>query len=392
MALALPAVLALALAAQAAAPAGAPGPVVTPPAQAVQSLLFWDQATRDANFRKMETVSPTHVIRRGAKVRPLPAGEPLGPVSWTHEGRPRTLDGYMADEHVAGIMVLQDGRVRCEKYGLGMTAKDRWTSFSVAKSLTSTLVGAAVKDGLIRSVEDPIVRYLPELKGSGYDGVTVRQVLTMTSGVEWNEDYTDPKSDVAVSGSGAAPAGWDPVLWQMSRLPSEAKPGTKWVYKTGETNLIGVLVTRVTGKTLAQYASEKIWRPYGMEQDGYWMHLPNGQDFGGCCINVTLHDYARIGQFVLDGAPGVVPPGWLQVATTKQADIGAPGAGYGYQWWTQDDGTFAARGIFGQLIHIDPKRKLLIVINSSWPTATGPARSAARAELIKAVTAAVDAG
>jgi CubicO group peptidase (beta-lactamase class C family) len=177
----------------------------------------------------------------------------------------------------------------------------------------------------------------------------------------------------------------------MKRLPREAPPGTKWVYKTGETNLIGVLVSRAVKMSLAQYLQHKIWIPYGMEREAAWVHDASDQDVGGCCLSVTLRDYARMGQFVLEGGHGVVPPWWYAMAGTKQADIGAPGFGYGYQWWTRDDGTFDARGIFGQMIHIDPKRELVVVINSDWDTAVGAARSQAREAFLKAVIAAVDA-
>ncbi len=362
------------------------------PPNALTDLLFWPQAKRDANFRRMERLTPTHTVRRGGRVKLLPSGAPLPTLAWTHDGAAQTLDGYMAAEHVAGVLVLQDGKVRLERYGLGYGPKGRWTSFSVAKSFTSTLAGAAIRDGYIRSVEDPVVRYLPELKGSAYDGVSVRQLLTMTSGVKWNEDYTDPNSDVVAAGHVKPPPGQDPVLHYMARLPREAPPGTKWLYKTGETNLIGVLVKRASGKPLADYLSEKVWKPYGMEQDAAWITAENGQEFGGFGLSVSLRDYARFGQFVLEGGRGVVAPGWFQAAGTKQADIGQPGFGYGYQWWTRDDQAFDGRGIFGQMLHLDPKRKLVVVINSDWPTAVGAARSAAREALLGAVAAAVDGG
>jgi CubicO group peptidase (beta-lactamase class C family) len=160
----------------------------------------------------------------------------------------------------------------------------------------------------------------------------------------------------------------------MKRLPREAPAGAKWLYKTGETNLIGVLVSQATGKTLSEYLSEKIWKPYGMEREAVWMTGTTGHEVSGCCISATLHDYARIGQFILDGGKAhgkeVFPKDWIAQATTKQADIGVPGQGYGYQWWTYDDGSFAARGIFGQSILIDPKRKLIIATSGNWPTAT----------------------
>lgn len=383
---------ALALATGAAAQNVKLSPAEIAPPNALTDLLFWPQAKRDANFRQMEKVTPTHTVKAGGKVKLLPKGAPLPKLAWTHGGAPQTLEGYMARDHVSAVMVLQDGKVRLERYGLGYGPKGRWTSFSVAKSFTSTLAGAAVKDGHIKSVEDPVVRYLPELKGSAYDGVNVRQLLTMTSGVKWNEDYTDPNSDVVAAGHVKPPAGQDPVLYFMAKLPREAEPGAKWLYKTGETNLIGVLVRRAVGKPLADYLSEKVWKPYGMAQDAYWITAENGQEFGGFGLSVSLSDYARFGQFVLEGGVGVVPPGWYGQAGSKQADIGVPGYGYGYQWWTRDDGAFDGRGIFGQMIHIDARRKLVVVINSDWPTATGKELSAARIDFLKAIDAAVDAG
>ena len=344
-------------------------------ANPVTDLLFWSQAERDAAFRRMER---------------MPPGRPLPEPAWTFGGAARTLDGYMAADHLAGVVVLQDGRVRLERYAMGYGPAGRWTSFSVAKSFTSTLVGAAIRDGYIKSVDEPITRYLPELKGSAYEGVTIRQVLTMTSGVKWNEDYFDPKSDVVVSSAFTAPSGQDPVLTYMARLPREAPPGTKWVYKTGETNLVGVLVAHATRKTLADYLSEKVWRPYGMEQDAAWITSPTGQEFGGFGLSVALRDYARMGQFLLEGGRGVLPPGWLAQATAKQADIGLPGHGYGFQWWTNDDGTYDARGIYGQMIHIDPKRRLVVAVSGDWPTAVGPELSARRQAFLDAVTAAAD--
>lgn len=364
------------------------GPAAKPRGSA--ETLFWTERQKIDRFPHMERVFPTHVVRRGAHAHPLPQGRPLP--SLDIDGR--TLAQFMSEQKTAGLLVIQDGRVRLERYGLGYGPEGRWTSFSVAKSFTSTLVGAAVRDGYIKSIDDPIVRYLPALKGSAYDGVSIRQVLTMTSGVKWNEDYTDPNSDVVRLFSVTPDAGVDPTVSYMRKLTREAAPGTKWVYKTGETNLIGVLVSAATHKSLADYLSEKIWRPYGMEQDAAWMVDERGQEPGGCCLSIALHDYGRMGLFILGGgvAAGrpVLPGGWIAAATRKQADIGAPG-GYGYQWWVEPDGTFDARGIFGQMIHIDAKRKLVVVLNSAWPEATSPTRSAVRADLLAAIARAVDA-
>ena len=348
-------------------------------------VLFWSQPQRDRNFRAMETVFPGHVVRAGKKVRPLPAGRPLRIAA-------ADVDAAMTHLRIAGLLVVQDGKIRLERYALGYGPSGRWTSFSVAKSFTSTLVGAAIRDGYIRSINDPVTRYVPDLAGGGYDGVTIRQLLTMTSGVKWNEDYTDPNSDVARMFSEAVPAGRDPTVWYMRKLPRESAPGTKWVYKTGETNLIGVLVERATRKSLADYLSEKVWKPWGMERDAFWMTNPAGSEVSGCCLSVSLHDYARMGLFALSGGKGVVPDGWFAQATTNQVPIPKDegGFGYGYQWWTMPGGRFAALGIFGQSIMVDPAKKLVVVMSGSWPTATGEKLSAARTGFWKKIEAAAE--
>jgi CubicO group peptidase (beta-lactamase class C family) len=358
--------------------------------RAAAEILFWDQARRDARFPTMHALFPGDVAHASPRPYPLPDGKPLD----LGAGDPAAA--YMATNSVAGLIVVQDGKVRLERYARGFSRDGRYTSFSVAKSLTSTLVGAAIQDGHIKSVDDPVTRYIPALAGSAYDGVTIRQVLTMTSGVRWNEDYTDPASDVASMYQDTLAPGEDATVHYLRKLPREAAPGSKWVYKTGETNLIGVLVSQATGRSLAQYAEEKIWRPFGMERDLFWMVDMGGQDIGGCCLSASLRDYARIGQFVLnDGiinGKRVVPKGWFAAATRTQAQIGEQGAGYGYQWWTASDGSFRAIGIFGQLIHVDPARRLVIVMSSAWQKATDPALSAARDAFVQSVVTAADGG
>ena len=335
------------------------------------AILFWDQAKRDANFPAMETIFPGDVVKRGTRVHPLPDGTPL-PIDAA------SVDAFMAQNNTAGLIVVQDGKVRLERYARGYSAQGRYTSFSVAKSFTSTLVGAAIRDGYIKSVEEPVTKYIPELAGSGYDGVSIAQLLTMTSGVKWNEDYTDPKSDVAGMYSRPVPAGMDPTVAYMRTLPRDTPPGAKWVYKTGETNLIGVLVSKATKKSLASYLSEKVWQPFGMERDAFWMVDQSGQDIGGCCLSVSLRDYARMGVLVLGGGKGIVAPGWFAAATSAKADIGRPGFGYGYQWWTYPGALYGAQGIFGQSILIDPTHRIVIAMSSAWPKATDSQLSVAR--------------
>jgi len=283
-----------------------------------------------------------------------------------------------------------------EKYALGYGASGHWESFSVAKSITSTLLGAAVQDGFIHGLNDAVATYIAGLKGSEYDRVSIRQLLTMTSGVKWNEDYLNPESDAVRLRLHQPAPGIDATVSYMRQLARESPPGARWAYKTGETNLVGVLVSQATGKTLSEYLAEKIWKPYGMEQSVEWELDASGAEMGGCCLSASLRDYARFGQFILDGAKiagkSIVPIGWLAQATTKQVDIGSPGHGYGYQWWTNDDGSFQAVGIFGQCIFIDPHRQLVIATNADWPNATDPVLALGRSAFFKAVQAAIDSG
>ena len=330
-----------------------------------RDLLFWSVPQRDAAFRALDRLpilAKSHVVPASGTPSPLPTGAPLKLTG--------DLDAYLAGQRSAALLVVHDGKLRLERYGLGFDGSGRWTSFSVAKSFTSTLVGAALKDGFIKSLDDKVSLYIPELKDSAYDEVSVRQLLTMTSGVKWNEDYDDPNSDVAKFNNHKPEAGAEALVSYMRKLPREVPAGTRWLYSTGETNLVGTLVQRATQKPLATYLAEKVWGPAGMEQQATWLLSKTGQEIGGCCVQASPRDYARMGQFILNGATvngqSIVPEDWWAQATTKQADIGTPGRGYGYQWWTYDDGSFTARGIFGQGIFIDPKRKLVIVSNANW--------------------------
>jgi CubicO group peptidase (beta-lactamase class C family) len=345
-------------------------------------VLFWSQAQRDANFPHMEKLFPGHIVKAGGKVRALPVGKPLAIAE-------SEVEAFIAAQNVSGLIVLKDGKILLERYARGYGPQGRWTSFSVAKSFTSALVGAAIRDGYIKSVQEPVTKYIPELAGSGYDGVTIQQLLTMTSGVKWNEDYTDPKSDVARMFLEPVPAGEDPTVYYMKKLPRDTAPGSKWVYKTGETNLIGVLVMRATRKPLATYLSEKIWSK-GMEQDAFWMVDPSGHEVSGCCLSVSLRDYARMGQFALEGGKGVVPANWFAESTTAQADIGSPGYGYGYQWWTYPQGHFGAQGIFGQTIRVDPKSKVVIAVSAAAPKASDRDYGAARTAFLDKLFAAAE--
>jgi CubicO group peptidase (beta-lactamase class C family) len=353
-------------------------------------ILTWTPQQQSDGYRSMETLFRAETIRRGDKVHPLPkAARQIDP-TFSYAGRTFTVDEYMKAYNVSGLLVLKDGKVVLERYAMGRKPQDRWTSFSVAKSLTSTLVGAAIADGKISSLNAPVTDYIPELKGSGYDGVTVRQLLMMSSGVKWNEDYTDLKSDVAVAGGAITEPGVNPMVSYMRKLPRAHEPGTTFNYNTGETDLVGVLVSNAVGKSLSQYASEKLWKPYGMERDAIWVTDLGGHERGGCCISMTLRDYGRVGQFILDGGKAggrqVLPDWWVGQATTRQIDNGR--GGYGYFWWMRPNGSYEASGIYGQAITTFRADRLVIVTNSAWPVATKRELSDARTAFAEAARAA----
>jgi CubicO group peptidase (beta-lactamase class C family) len=355
-----------------------------------RDLLFFSQPQRDAAFRALDRL-PVLAKWRVVPVGPTPMALPPGPPL----KMALDIDAYMAGQRSAALLIVHDGKLRLERYGLGFDAAGRWTSFSVAKSITSTLVGAAIRDGHIRSLDDKVSDYITAMKGSAYDDVSIRQLLTMTSGVRWNEDYGDPTSDVARFNKHQPEEGVDALVSYLRRLPREVPAGTRWHYSTGETNLVGVLVAQATKKPLATYLAEKIWVPAGMEQQATWILSRTGNEISGCCIQAAPRDFARFGVFILNGAridgQSIVPAGWLAEATTERTGIGQPGRGYGYQWWTYTDGSFAARGIFGQGVFIDPKRKLVIASNANWAAgASHPATSAAREAFYRAVQKAVD--
>ncbi|GAB2545128.1 serine hydrolase domain-containing protein [Rhodanobacter koreensis] len=358
-----------------------------------ESVLFWSQAQREAQFRRMYELFPSDRAAHGAHVHALPQGQPL---IMPGKGTSAWLAGYMDEYHLAGVMVLQHGRVRLQRYALGFKPEQRWESFSVAKSVTSTLLGIALQRGDIHSLDDTLGTYIPELRDSAYAKVTVQQLLTMTSGVHWNEDYADAKSDVAQMYLHACVDGQAHIVTYLRKQPRQWPAGTHWNYNTAETDLLGILVQRATHRSLAAYLSQTIWQPYGMASDAYWIKDEcDGSDTGGSGLSATLSDYARLGQFMLDGGriggKPVVAKVWLEGALRRQENVDEPDRGYGYLWWTDSDGSYAAIGIFGQMVYVDPARQLVIAQVGAWPHATSDALVAARREFVAAIKRAVDA-
>lgn len=347
------------------------------------SILFWSGDQQIAGFRNIALLSPVRHINRGDKVKELPsAAIDFSNLAYVVDGQQYSLQDYMKHNHVAGLLVLKNGEIAHEAYGLGNREDHLWVSFSMTKSVVSMLTGAAIADGYIGSVEDMVTDYLPQLKGSSYENVRVRHVLQMASGTDWDENYADPQSDVATS-----PNNMLDLMRFMGEKPRVAEPGERFNYNTGETNLAGAIVRAAIGNNLAAYLTEKIWKPYGMESDATWIsHGPNAGELGGCCISATLRDWGRLAMFAMsngelvDGS-NVLPDNWMSVST--QASPGSDN--YGYLWWLNGDGSYRASGIFGQGIYFNPAEDLIIVVQGAWPRATDPVLASHRDAMFSAI-------
>ena len=323
-------------------------------------------------FRNIDRLFPTRIVARGDTVSEIPRNlQSLSDFSYTDDGKTYDLYDVLSLNRVSGLLIIRNGEMLFEKYLLGNDENTRWMSMSVVKSMTATLIGAAIQDGSIVSIDDKIVKYLPRFKGTAYDGVTVRHVLRMTSGVSWNETYTDPGSDRREMLEAQIGQQAGAILDLMGSLPRAAEPGTLWNYSTGETHVAGALVRAATGMPVANYLSEKIWSRAGMESDAtWWLESPDGLEVGGSGLSATLRDFARFGLFLLnDGVIDthrVLPQCWLDVAS-QPAVIDGKKVDYGYMLWPLHNNSYAAIGIFGQFVFVDPDKQLVVAMWGSQP-------------------------
>jgi len=334
-------------------------------------------------FRHIERLFPVRVVKHGSRVIELPAAaHRLTRLEFTSGGKPYDLVDYMALNRVTALLVLKDGKIAFEDYEMGNDRQTRWMSMSMVKSITSTLVGAAIRDGYIHSIDDPVTRYVAELGGSAYEGVSIRYLLQMASGVKWDETYTDPASDrrrMLDAQIAQQPGG---IIRLMAALPRAAAPGTVWNYSTGETFVAGAVVRAAVGRPLAEYLSDRIWSKAGMESDAtWWLESPDGLEIGGSGLSATLRDYGRFGMFlmndgVVDGEK-ILPDDWVRDAGSSK-HIGGKVVDYGYMMWpfpasaaAANQGAFQAIGIFGQHIYVNRRERVVIVVWSALPKPTG---------------------
>jgi len=358
-----------------AAPAFDAGDGVPPPAG-----MFTTQ-TPAVTFRSIEESFPTRRIATSRVPSALVPPTTSFDVHYRFDEATLSIADFVARTDTTGLLILKGDQILFEGYYQGADQSDLFMSFSTGKSFVSTLVGFAIADGKIKSVDDPVLGYLPELKGSAYEQATIKQVLQMATGTSFTEEYEERESDIA--NFAALISRGHGGLYDFARSFKGAyAPGTRFYYATANTEILGALVARVTGKSLSAYLSEKLWRPLGAEAPARWiLDQPGsaGREVAGGGLQVRLRDYGRFGLLFANlgqwhGAQ-LLPAGWVEAATRPAdpyVDYGKlmPGypLGYGYQWWCLPGANhrFTAQGIHGQFVLVDPVQKLVVVKLSSW--------------------------
>jgi CubicO group peptidase (beta-lactamase class C family) len=323
----------------------------------------------------------TDWIRKGDQVYPLREPAKDWTTDYTFHGSRYSLNEYFKRNFVTGFLVLHNDQIIIEKYFHEADRNSRFVSQSLSKSVVSILVGTAVEEGAIKSVEDPVTKYLPYLSKSGYRNVTVKNLLQMSTGVNYSENYRDPKSGAALIGAALLTGNPSFKNYVQSIQETKTAPGSKFEYQSVNTQVLGLLLEKVTGKRLNTYAQEKLWSKIGAQSDAFFYESKKQPDTCAfACFNATVRDYARVGLMMLQGGAlgkqRVVSNAWVHDSTTPDAPYlkpkpGGPEGGYGYayQWWVPpgQDGVFMALGIYGQCIYVNPARHIVIVQTSAWP-------------------------
>lgn len=360
-------------------------------------ILRWqmlDNSVSSLTFRSMDTLFTTRTVARGGPVWTLPSRDQPLDFSYTWQGRQLPAGDFLERTYTNALLVMKDGRIVSEIYRNNSNERSRFIGWSMTKSVTSVLIGCALAQGRIDSLDTPIARYLPELKGGGYDGVSIRQVMQMRSGVDYEERYDFANPGRAASNHISSLVRNVTRFVDVARtLPRIHPPGTLFQYKTIDTAVLGWLIERVTQGSVAAYTAQCLWEPLGAEADGFYIMdgAPGvGREFSGAGFNATLRDFARFGQMVLNEgvADGrrIVSADWIQQSTRPTGGEDAARGGYGLQWWTRGGSdAFAAIGLQGQYIFIDPATRTVIVKLSYFPPGDN---SALEAETFAFMTAA----
>ncbi len=363
-------------------------------------------APQHEHLARIGELAPTRRMARSSAPQPWSVGAPIElPETYEFGGRARRADQFLAETDTVALLVLVDGEVRFERYFLTGGPQVRWLSFSMAKSFVSALVGIAVDEGHIGDIDEPISAYVPVDPGSAYDGVSIRAVLRMSSGSRWNEDYNDPASDIhqltdALHGKRGGLDGF------VARMVRESEPETVCRYNSGETQILGALVARATGRSLADYMRAKLVEPLGFESDGAWVTDMLGTEMAYAGLLLTARDFARLGELYRNGGlwrgRRILSEDWVRASTRVDAEIRRPGRpivgdhgfdlGYGYQWWIPvgERGDYSAIGILNQFVHVDPVARTTIVklsANRKYGTSTTEStnRDSENVEVLRAI-------
>ena len=352
--------------------------VFTPrrPASLAEIGLFTG-APQHTNFARIAELAPVRQMPASTRAFTWPVGPPISlPASYVFDGKTKATEQFLVDTDTAALLVIVDGQLRYERYLLTGGPTVNWLSMSVAKSFISALVGIAVDEGHIADIDDAISEYVPVDPGSAYDGVSIRNVLQMSSGARWNEDYNDPSSDVhqltqAMMGRRGGLDGF------VARMSAESAPGSVCRYNSGETQILGALIARAVGRSVSEYMTDKLVEPLGFESPSFWVTDLLGTEMSYAGLNLTARDFARLGELYRNGGRWrgrqIVSAEWVRASTTIDAQIREAGQpivgdhgidlGYGYQWWIPagGKGDFSAIGVLNQLVYVNPDRATTIV-------------------------------
>ena len=359
-----------------------PPPLSIDPPSAVPvavQILRWEMlegAVNSLMFRSMEELFTTRTVPRSGSVWRLPRSDRSLDFTYQWQGQTRDATEVLERTYTNALLIIKDGRIVSEIYRNNSNERSRFVGWSMTKSITSVLVGCALADGYIDSLDTAISDYLPELEGGGYDGVSILHVMQMRSGVEYEERYDFANPGTAASNHIAALVRNTARFADVARtLPRINEPGSTFQYKTIDTAVLGWLIERATGSSVAAYTASCLWEPLGAEADGYYiMDGPPGvgREFSGAGFNATLRDFGRFGQMMLNGGTAdgqrIVSEEWVRRSTRPSGATGAQRGGYGLQWWILGDGgAYAAIGLQGQYIYIDPATRTVVVKLSYYP-------------------------
>ncbi len=365
-------------------------------------IHLFDEDRIVENFRSFDELMPVSRIKPSPTPFKYPKGEQLTlPANFVYEEQNMNSDDLIKDSNTTGLMVIQNDTVVFEQYYLGNTNTTKNISWSMAKSFLSALIGIAVDEGHIKSLEQTVDEYCPILKGSGYEGITIKNTLQMSTGIGFNEDYGDFSSDINRWGRGFALGKSSDEF--AATLKNVRPQGTYNHYVSINTHVLGMVLTKATGKTVTQYMQEKFWNPMGMQDDAYYIIDEQKMEGVLGLLNATLRDYAKMGSLYLNNGKfngqQIVPESWVQASVTPDAPHLMPGDnevstniyGYGYQWWipASVQGEYMAQGVYNQNIYINPTTKTVIVKLSANPKYNDfdylPSRSVVALEFFRSI-------